>query len=522
MYTTLIKNAHIIDGTGSKPMHGDLAIASGKIVAIAPVINSSAHEIINANGKVLAPGFIDIQNHSDSHLQIFDNPTLDSMTTQGFTTILVGNSGASLAPLISPQALLSLQKWHSLEGVNINWRSFAEFAQAMKASTYGCNIASLVGYSTLRRGLIGDRLTPLSIEELQTLKQLASDAMAEGAFGVSTGLSYAHELNISEIELYELAKVVANQGGLMSVHLRNEGSEVVESVREVITIAQQANANLKIANLKIRNEVNWPLLTDVIAELETAWHRGVKIHFDSYPYTSTWQPLYTYLPTWAIQGGRLHMLEQLRTPIQRNKILTWLNNSETNIKNLIIASTSNNLHVTGKNIGSVAADMGTSSEEAMLRMIENGGSEILTFDENMKAEDVQVLMEHPLGFVATNGSGYSLDGYKKLVHPRCIGSASKYLRDILDAGKLDLPHAIRKLTTAPAEKIGLTGLGKIAIDYAADLVLFDPQTINNKSTLKNPMQYSIGIEAVWVNGQRTVINNQPTGIKAGNFLIRRT
>lgn len=520
MYSTLIKNALIIDGTGGKPLAGDVAIEGNKIVAVSHSITSGAHEIINADGKVLAPGFIDIQNHSDSHWQLFDTPTLDSLVTQGFTTILVGNSGASLAPLISEQSLLALQKWHTLQGVNINWRSFAEFAETMKAKTFGCNVASLVGYSTLRRGLIGDRLSPLAVEELQTLKKLADDAISEGAFGISTGLSYAHEVIISDIELYEIAQIAAKRGALMSVHLRNEAEAVVESVREVIAVAQQSSANVKIAHLKIRDAKNWPLITDVIQEIETAWHRGVKLHFDVYPYTSTWQPLYTYLPTWAIQGGRKHLLEELRNAVQRNKILTWLNNSETSIKDLIIASTSNNLQITGKNLGTVAADMGVSSEEALLKLIENGGSEILVFDENMNPEDVVNLSEHPLGFIATNGSGYNLDHLEKIVHPRCFGTAPKFLRQIIDDNKVDLSHAIRKLTSAPAEKIGLVNRGKIEIDYFADLVLFDPKTINSQATLKNPLQYPSGIESVWVNGQRVVAKSNPLGVSAGQFITK--
>lgn len=522
MYSLLIKNATIIDGTGDAPISGDVAIEGDLIANIAPHIKSNAQEIIDAQGKVLAPGFIDIQNHSDSHWQLFENPTLDSLTTQGFTTILVGNSGASLAPLITSDALLSLQKWHKLDGVNINWRSFDEFAQTMQAQTFGTNVASLVGYSTLRRGLVGDRLSPLSVEELETLKKLADDAMKQGAFGISTGLSYAHEVIISEIELYEIARLVASRNALMSVHLRNEANQVVESVREIIAVAQQAKANVKIAHLKIRHQNNWPLLSDVVTELETAWHQGVNIHFDVYPYTSTWQALYTYLPTWAIQGGRKHLLEELNNPVQRNKIISWLNNSDTSIKDLIIASTSNRLHVTGKTMGTIAADMGVSSEEALLKLVENGGSEILTFEENMNPADVKSLSEHPLGFVATNGSGYSIANREKLVHPRCFGSAPKYLQEAIAGKRIDLSHAIRKLTLAPAEKLNLPYRGKIAPEFQADLVLFDPNQISNRASLSNPFQYSQGIEYVWVNGQLAVRNGQPTGIKGGKFLVKES
>lgn len=518
MYSLLIKNANIIDGTGSAAFKADVAINGDRIVNIAEQINSNAKEVIQANGKVLAPGFIDIQNHSDSHWRLFDGPMLESMITQGYTTVMLGNSGASLAPLISEQALLALQKWHTMDGVNINWRSFAEFAQTMSAQRFGPNIASLVGYSTLRRGLIGDRQTAVSVDELQTLKRLASDAIDEGAFGISTGFAYAHEANISDVELYEIAQVAAEKNAYIAIHLRDESTGVIDSVREVIAAAEQAKANLKISHLKIRHRENWPLATDVLAELEAAWHRGVNVHFDVYPYTSTWQPIYTYLPNWATSGGRMHLLELLKDSTQRAKILTALNTSHANIPELIVASTSSKLMVTGKTLSSIAAGFDSTSEEALLHLIEHGGSEILVFDNSLSEKVVDDFCNHALSFIATNGSGYSAQDTNKLVHPRCFGTAPKFLENINKNKAISLPEAIRKLTSGPAKKIGLTDRGIIQIDAKADLVLFDPEKIHSSSSVANPYQYADGIERVLVNGEQVVINKTITGKQAGVFL----
>lgn len=518
MYSLLIKNAQVIDGTGNPTVMADVAVEGHRIVAINSQINAAAQTTIDARGQVLAPGFIDVQNHSDSHWQLLDNPGLQSMVAQGFTTIVVGNSGASLAPLLSSEALLSLQKWHTLEGANINWRSFAEFAAAMKRKTFGCNVASLIGYSTLRRGLVGDRLSALTVDELEVLKVQIDESLAAGAFGVSTGLSYAHELVMSEIELYEIARLVKQRGGLLSLHLRNESAGVVESVREVVAIAQQSQANVKIAHLKIRGSANWPLLNQVLDELEAAWHQGTNLHFDAYPYTSTWQALYSYLPNWAIQGGRSHLLEQLRSPAQRNKIIGALTNSDVDLKNLVVASTSNRLQVSGKTIASIASGMGTSSEEAILRIIENGGSEILVFDECLDKTVVQTLTSHALGFVASNGSGYSDEHRQSLVHPRCFGTAPKFLRSTIDSKAITLPEAIRKLTGAPARKLGLVNRGIIAVGAAADLVLFDVAKIQDQATAANPFRYPTGITGVWVNGQPAVLHGVLTGQSSGHFL----
>jgi N-acyl-D-amino-acid deacylase len=520
MYSLLIKQARLIDGTGQPERICDVAVEGDQIVNIASEIKSGAELTINAAGKVLAPGFIDVQNHSDSHWQIFDNPQLDSLITQGFTSVILGNAGASLAPLLSENALLSLQKWHTLDGTNINWRSFKEFVESMQIKQFGCNVGSLVGYSTLRRGLVGDRTTPLTIDELESLKKAYQDALESGAFGLSTGLAYAHEVLISEIELYELAKLTAQFNALFSIHMRNEADEVIESVREAISIAQQANCNVKIAHLKIRNHPNWNKLDDVLQELEVAWHQGTNIHFDVYPYTSTWQPLYSYLPRWAIQGGRKHLLAELHNPVQHNKILTALNNSDTHIKDLIIASTSAKLHVNGKPMGKLAADMEMSSEQAMLKLVENGGSEVLVFDECLDENGVTTLLEHPLGIVASNGSGFSLRDQTRLVHPRCFGTAPKYLRKAIIGGRISLPEAIRKLTTAPAIKLGMHRRGIIAVDAFADLVLFDPAQITDLATMSNPYQLSKGIEYVWVNGVMSAHNGVPTGHVGGRFLTK--
>lgn len=520
MYSVIIKNASIIDGTGSSPYRSDLAIEQDRIVRVADNIRSSAQTIIDAEGLVLTPGFIDVQNHSDSHWQLLDNPALESMVAQGYTTILVGNSGASLAPIISSKSLLALQKWHSLEGYNINWQTFAEFAKVMKQRNYGCNVASLIGYSTIRRGLIGDRITPLSTNELDSMKTVADQALGEGAFGLSTGLSYSHENIISENELLEIAKIVAKNNSLLSIHLRDEYDKIIDSLREVIGIAEVSRANTKISHLKIRYKTNWSMVSEVLEEIENAYHKGLNLHFDTYPYVYTWQPLYSYLPNWVTQGGRLNVLNTLQNPIQRKKILQWLINAPANIPNFIIASTSNNIHVTGKRMSAVAADMNTTSEEAMLQIIENGGSEVLIFDETMSESVVEQLCMHGLGFIATNGSGYGMNNKKVLVHPRCFGTAPRFLHKVITSKVVTLQEAVRKLTGGPAKKIGLKDRGLIKEGYFADLVLFNPEKIQDKATYNNPYQYPLGIDYVFVNGQVANSNQELSKQLSGKFLTK--
>lgn len=521
MYSLLIKQALVVDGTDTQPYIADVAVEGDKIVNIAEKINTSALDVVQANGLVLSPGFIDLQNHSDIHWRLFDGPGLESMLTQGYTTIMTGNSGASLAPLITEEALLPLRKWHSLEGLNTNWRSFAEYSQYMQQRSFGTNVGSLVGYSTLRRGLIGDRQTALTESELATLEKLMGDAMSEGAFGVSTGFAYAHESNITELELHNIARIVAKNNAYLAFHLRNESDNVVDSVREALSAVEQTGVNLKISHIKIRYPKNQHLLKEVLSEIESGWHKGQNIHFDVYPYTSTWQALYTYLPKWATIGGRKQILQNLKNQDTRRKILDHLINSDSNIPDLTIASTSSKLLVTGKKISEIAQGFGITSEETLLHLVEHGGSEVLVFETSLDDNSVNIFCNHPLSFIASNGSGYSIDETNKLVHPRCFGTAPKFLHNAITNHNLPLAEAIRKLTSGPAKKIGLQNRGTIKVDTQADLVLFDPHSIDSKASLTNPSQYALGISRVWVNGQLAVLNGKPTGKIAGKFLNRK-
>lgn len=527
MYSLLIKNARVIDGSGKPEKLVDVACSGNLITNIAAKIDSPANIVIDAKGKILAPGFVDIQNHSDSYWQIFDNPDLDSLVKQGFTTILVGNCGASLAPLLSRDALLAIQKWHNLDGVNINWQSFGEFANEMSKRKFGCNIGSLVGYSTLRRGLIGDQVRSLDNDELDVLKKTLNDSLNSGAFGLSSGLAYAHEIIISELELFELAKVVAKHEALFSMHLRNEEAELSESVEEALEIARRTKVNLKISHFKIRDKQNHDQLKNTLEVIETEHYKGLNVHFDVYPYDTIWQVLFSYLPKWAIEGGRSFWTRQLQDPIQRNKIISHLSATGINFDEMIVTSTASKLNMIGKKLSEIAKNLGVSTEEAVLQIIDKGGNEVMVFDQSLDWEQVEELTRHPLSMIATDGGGFanpeklltqSLNAQNKLVHPRCFGTSAKFLRQVIETKKISLEAAIWKLSGLPAKKIGLKKRGTIEIGNFADLVIFDPEKIIDKATALNPYQFSEGIEYVFVNGEASFASQRATITRAGDFL----
>lgn len=518
MYDLIIKNATVIDGTGKPGQILDVAVQGNEIVNIAPAIDSRALSIIDAKGKILTPGFVDLQNHSDSYWQIFDNPSLSSIITQGYTTILLGNCGASLAPLLSHDALSSIQKWHNLEASNINWQSFAEYMEELSKKNFGCNIASLVGYSTLRRAIAGDQIRSLEKNELSALKKALEESLDAGAFGLSNGLSYAHEIIISELELFELAKIVKKHSGLFSVHLRSEGGEIIEALDEALDIAKNTEVNLKISHFKIRNEANWNKFSEAVNLIETSYHQGTNVHFDVYPYDTVWQALYSYLPKWAMEGGRAIMLKHFADPVQKNKILSYLNNLGVKFPPIMVASTANKINFTGKTIGLIAKNLEVSSEQAVLNLIENGGSEVLVFEKNLDQGQVEELLFHPLSFIGTDGAGFSDKGDHKLVHPRCFGTATRFLNLALGKNGLEIEAAIKKLTSGPAKKLGLKKRGEIKIGNYADLVIFDAKKVKDEATYENPYQFSKGIEYVFVNGQASVAQGKITGQLSGYAL----
>ncbi|MBI4049590.1 MAG: amidohydrolase family protein [Candidatus Doudnabacteria bacterium] len=511
MYSVVIKNGSILDGTGKLAYRADIAVEKRKIVEISPSIPAAkAQQVIDAKDKFVAPGFIDIQNHSDSYWTLFDQPDQKSMLAQGITTIIVGNCGASLAPLPTQEAIKAVQKWHDLSGVNLNWVTFAEFVASLSQKKLGVNVGSLAGHATIRRGLLADQIRAVTADEIKIMEDILRKSLEEGAFGFSLGLIYAHEVNSSQEELAALTRVLKVHGRYLTVHLRSEASHILEALDEVIELAKSSEVPLKISHLKIRGQKNWHLFDRVMSKLEIAYHQGLDLSFDVYPYDTSWSVLYTYLPKWAYDGGRTQILRRINQPAERRKILDYLRAAEENLGEIVIAMAQHNPGFIGKTIAQIAANQAVSNEEAVLNVLSACETQAIVFDHNLSAQQVELLTFSPLSLVATDGAGYSKET-ESLVHPRCFGTMPRFLRMVREKRTINWESAIRKLTSEPARILGISDRGKVSKNHFADLVIFDPKKITDRATYEHPFIYPDGMEQVLVNGQLAYMSQNVAG-----------
>lgn len=472
MYDTIIRGGTIIDTINIKAHVGDLAIHNGKIAEIAEHITEQAGVEINAEGLIVSPGFIDAQNHSDAYWQLLENPGLDSLVQQGFTTIAVGACGASLAPILSNHSLLPLKKWQTSALGNTNWGSFAEMTDSIQSVNLGCNIASFTGLSTLIYG-IAPIVRGLSEAEIEMVKKELEESLSQGSLGLSVGWSTVHEWITTEPTLTAVLPVLAKHNKTLSVHLRSYGSDILTSLDEVLSLAKQYNVKTKIAHMKVEGKSNWHLFDSVVHLIEN-YSRELELGFDVYPFDSTLENLNTVLPIWLEPNT---WREEIQDKNVRMKASKWIEDTYEDLGELSISSTSNPLNATGKKIKDLATNWQTSNGEVVLDLLLHGG-ETMVFNKCLQIHQVQKLLEHPLSFVATDGGGFPVPRkthglQARLEHERSFSTVWHFLK-LAQAGKsISLPEAISKLTSKPAKILGLTGKGYLQVGKDADIAVFD-------------------------------------------------
>jgi len=523
MYDIVIKNALIADGSGGPTKKADVGIKGDKIAFIGLVNERDGKKNIDGEGKILAPGFIDVLNHADTNWMLFRFPDQASMLMQGVTTIIGGNCGSSLAPLVKSNSLLSIQKWADVEGANVNWQSFKELTEELGRKHFGVNIGSLVGHSTLRRGMLGDETRDLSQDEIKRMQYLTERSISEGALGLSFGLAFAHARSATIQELIVLASTAKKAGGVVAGHLRNEGERFIDALNEAIDIIQESGASFEISHLKAHGAHAAEYLDFALGKIEAINKAGGQVNFDVFPYDFSASVLYTVLPEWVTAGGKKNVLERLRKPEIQKIVKEDLRERNIEYDDIIIASAHVTKNYVGKSILDIAEREGMRPEDALIHILIANDDKVIAFFKYFLSGNIEKLIKHPNAIITSDGFGAGKEVFKEgvLVHPRCFGAFPKALEEyVVNSKVLSVENAVKKMTGLPAEKYGIKQRGYIREGYYADMVLIDLAAVGSKANIQDPFVAPTGIECVLVNGTVAVEKNIYTGALAGRMITK--
>jgi N-acyl-D-amino-acid deacylase len=525
-YDIIVKRGFLIDGTGAPPWRSDIGIISDSIVKIGDLSGESAEEVIDASDLFVAPGFIDIHNHSDT--SIFLVPTADNYVTQGVTTILVGNCGYTPAPVTgnNREFLEHSEIEFIREFGSLPWRSFSEYLEKLEKLEKSVNIAVLVGHGTLRSAVLGVGEVKPSERQLSEMKNLLIEALNAGAFGMSSGLIYIPGMFADTYELIELSKIVAKYNGIYATHMRNEGIGVLDAVIEALQIGLTSGVSVEISHIKAAGMPAWGSVTRILSLLEEYVKRGYDFSADAYPYAASSTYLESLLPGWIREGGFDKLVERLKDPGLLDKLGKFLakygipEEAHTDWDKIKISHSESHSEVLGKSIEEISRmwNIDPISTIAKLLIDDKGLTSVVIH--TMSEDDVIKAISHPL--VAIGSDGLVMKLGEGVPHPRNYGAfprvIAKYVRELR---VLSLTEAIRKMTSLPARKIGLYDRGILRPGFKADIVVFNYYTVRDRATYENPHAYSTGIEYLLVNGRLVIREGKHTGVKPGK-LLRKT
>lgn len=526
MYDLIIRNAFVVDGTGSKGFQSDIGVRAGRLETIGTV-EDSADRVIDADGQAVTPGFIDIHSHTDE--LVMGNPRCESKSTQGVTLELSGNCGDSSAPRGGKQPVEEFSSWLKECGITPSWGSMAEFLDAIEQTPMAINFATLVGHGTVREVAVGYEDRVPSEAELDEMRALVAEAMEAGAFGVSSGLIYPPGCYGTTEEVIELCKVAARYGGIYATHMRNEAEQVVEAVEEALRIGRESGAGVQISHHKACGVENWGLVKESLAVIDAARAEGTDVWADQYPYIATSTGLGIMLPKWAHDGGNKALVARLKDPEGREKIrAAVVKDMEDGYlaasggwDTVVLSSLKNSKWCEGLSITQIAERLNKHPVDAALDLLMEEGGSIGMMHFVISEDDVNTVMSHPAVVIGSDATARTFEGplTRGKPHPRAYGTfprvLGKYTRE---DGILSLEQAVAKMTGLPARRLGLKDRGVIAPGNWADLVIFDPETIVDGATFDDPIRAPRGIRNVVVNGEVILEDGEFTGAMPGKVL----
>jgi N-acyl-D-amino-acid deacylase len=526
--TILIVGGLVVDGTGASARRADIALSGEDIAAVGDLAGWSADTILDAAGLVVAPGFIDMHSHSDLALLI--NGRAESKIRQGVTTEVIGMCGYSPAP--APENRREkIRRDAGAWGREVEWTwgSFGEYLGAVRRSGVSVNVVPIVGHGSIRTAVMGEEGRAPTTDELTAMQREVARAMEEGAFGMSTGLVYAPGMWADTDEVIALAGAMAHADGIYFSHIRSESDKLVEAIEEAARIGREAGVAVQIAHLKAEGRRNWGKTEQALEAIEQARESGVDVSYDCYPYTAWNTGLGQLLPAWAREGGTEAMLARLTDPETRARIRRFMTENAADDpgrwERRLISSveTEENRGIQGLTVAQVAAQQGQEPEEVVIGLLlgEQGRVGMVGF--GMGEDDVRRVVAHPVGMIGSDASSvapYGLLG-KGHPHPRTYGTFARVLgRYVREENLLTLEAAVHKMTGQPAAKLGLKDRGLLAPGMAADICVFDPNTIADRATYQQPQQYAEGVRYVVVNGVVEVEGEEHRNRRAGRVLAR--
>ncbi len=525
MRRVVLRHARIVDGTGAPWFLGDVEILGDRIGAVGRRIDPTGARVVDVDGRVVAPGFVDIHSHSDDTILVC--PQAESKVRQGVTTEIVGNCGYSLAPL-EGQARADIERDLADAGVEVAWTSFREYLARVEACRPSVNVASLVGHGTVRRAVMGCEARRPTRDEMERMKALVAAAMDEGALGLSTGLIYPPSCYADVDEIVELAEVAASRGGIYASHIRDEEDGLAEAVAEAVAIGERAGMPVEISHHKAAGAQNWGKVQLTLELMAAARARGVDVACDVYPYTASSTGLSVILPSWVFDGGVEKAIARLKDESVRARLRPTVEEEEGRKrgwdKTVISAVTSErNRRFEGRSLLDVARELRKDPFDAAVDLIIDEGAAVQTVRFGMCEADVERVLASSLSSVGSDASvraPYGRLGRGK-PHPRSYGTFPRVLGTyVRERGILGLEDAVRKMTSLPAQRVGLLDRGLVRPGMAADLVVFDPNTVTDTATYPDPHRYPVGIDWVFVSGVPVIERGEHTGLGPGKVLRR--